>query len=427
MIQRAAVISTGDELTTGRIVDTNANYLADQLTQIGVELVAVLAVGDVPERLEWAWRQAMAIGDVVISTGGLGPTVDDLTTETIARLAGRKLMLSQAVADHIRALFAGRGRRMPENNLKQAMFPEGAEIISNPIGTAPGFRLPLTHEGRSVHLIVLPGVPREMKPMMQESVLPWLRANRGSGEVYLTRTFQTFGITESALDEAVGQVISAEQARLSFRASFPEISVRITVQGDPASAAQKLEALAARVRERLGEFVYGEGDTSMEAVVGELLSRRGLTLAVAESCTGGLIGHRLTNVPGSSRYLKADFVTYSNAAKIQTLNVAVSTLEQHGAVSEQCVKEMAQGARKAAGADLALATSGIAGPNGGTPEKPVGTVWVALAAPELTFARRYQMYGDRQWIKLLASQVGLDWIRRYALGLELGKSLPFRR
>jgi nicotinamide-nucleotide amidase len=427
MIQRAAVISTGDELTTGRIVDTNANYLADQLTQIGIELAAVLTVGDVPERLEWAWRNAIAISDVVISTGGLGPTADDLTTETIARLTGRKLVFSQEVADHIRAFFSGRGRPMPENNLKQAMFPEGAEIIPNPVGTAPGFRLALTHERRTVHLIVLPGVPREMKPMMQTSVLPWLRANRADSNVYLTHSFQTFGITESALDEAVAEVISPQEARVSFRASFPEISVRLTVRGEPQSARIKLQALAERVRTRLGEYVYGEGETSMEAVIGELLTRRKLTLAIAESCTGGLIGHRVTNVPGSSRYLKADFVVYSNEAKINTLGVAQSTLDQHGAVSEQCVKEMAAGARKLACADVALATSGIAGPEGGTPDKPVGTVWIALDAQDLSVAKRYQMNGDRQWIKLLASQVGLDWIRRYALGLELIRSLPFRR
>ncbi len=427
MIRRAAVISTGDELTTGRIVDTNANYLADQLTQIGIELAAVLTVGDLPERLEWAWRNAAAISDVVISTGGLGPTADDLTTATIARLAGRKLVLSQQVADHIRAFFSGRGRPMPENNLKQALFPEGAEIVPNPVGTAPGFRLPLTHNGRTVQLIVLPGVPREMKPMMQARVLPWLKANRAGRAVYLTHTFQTFGITESALDEAVGEVISAEEARISFRASFPEISVRLTVQAEPESARARLEALAVRVRARLGEYIYGEGETSMEAVVGELLTRRELTLAIAESCTGGLIGHRVTNIAGSSRYLKADFVVYSNEAKMRTLGVAQSTLDRHGAVSEACVKEMAAGARKLAGADLALAASGIAGPDGGTPDKPVGTVWIALVARDLSVARRYQMSGDRQWIKLLASQAGLDWIRRYALGLELGKSLPFRR
>jgi nicotinamide-nucleotide amidase len=427
MIQRAAIISTGDELTSGRIVDTNANYLADQLTQIGIDLVAVLTVGDVPERLEWAWRNAMAVSDVVVATGGLGPTADDLTTETIARLSGRKLMLSQPVADHIRAIFTSRGRPMPENNLKQALFPEGAEIIPNPIGTAPGFRLPMVHDGRTVHLIVLPGVPREMKPMMQASVLPWLKADRAGGSVYVSHTFQTFGMSESALDEAVGEVISPAEARLSFRASFPEISVRLTVQGEAASAAAKLETLAARVRARLGEYIYGEGDTSMEVVVGELLSRRGLTLAIAESLTGGLIGHRLTNVAGSSRYLKADFVTYSNDVKMRTLGVTQSTLEHHGAVSEVCVKEMAVGARALAGTDLALATSGIAGPEGGTPDKPVGTVWIALAAQDYSAARRYQMNGDRQWIKLLASQVGLDWIRRYALGLEIGRSLPFRR
>jgi|SRR5579875_76032 len=427
MIERAVILSTGDELTTGRIVDTNASYIADQLNQIGLEVVAVLTVGDVPQRLEWAWRNAIALADVVISTGGLGPTTDDLTTETVASIAGRPLIFSEEVANHIRAFFERRGRQMPENNLKQARFPQGAEIIPNPIGTAPGFRLEVSHEQRTVHLIVLPGVPREMKPMMEQSVLPWLKAQRQGATVTITRTFQTFGITESALDEAVMQVISPDEARVSFRASFPEISFRLTVRGEPQTAARKLEELSERIRQRLGEYIYAEGETSMEAVVGELLTRRGLTLAVAESCTGGLIGHRLTNIPGSSRYLKADFVTYSNSAKIQTLGVNPTTLERYGAVSEQCVKEMAAGARHNAHADVAVATSGIAGPDGGTPEKPVGTVWIALDANDMSFARRYQLSGDRGWIKLLASQIALDWIRRYALGLPLDRSLAFRR
>jgi nicotinamide-nucleotide amidase len=427
MIQRAVILSTGDELTTGRIIDTNSNYIADKLAETGIELIAVLTVGDVPERLEWAWRSAMAMADVVISTGGIGPTADDLTTETIARLTGHKLRLDEATVERIRRLFASMGRRMPENNLKQAMFPETAEIIPNALGTAPGFRLAVTQDGHTAHLIVLPGVPREMKPMIGESVIPWLVANRGRDTVYASRTFQTFGISESALDEAVSGLIHPEEGRVSFRASFPQISLRILVEGAPGEVDKKLESLCARVREKISSFAFAEGETTMEEVVGRLLTEKRLTLAIAESCTGGLIGHRLTNVAGSSNYLKADLVTYSNDSKVKVLGVREETLQQHGAVSEQCVLEMAAGARRVAGSDIAIATSGIAGPSGGTAERPVGTVCIAMVAEGVSASRRYQLWGTRDWFKLLTSQVALDWIRRHSLGLPVAESTLIRR
>lgn len=426
MIQRAAILSTGDELTTGRVVDTNSNFLADKLTDIGIDLVAVLTVGDVPERLEWAWRTAMAMADVVVSTGGIGPTADDLTTETVARIAGRKLWLSQETADKVRKLFESLGRTMPENNLKQALFPDGATIIPNPLGTAPGFRLPITQGGHTTQLIILPGVPREMKLMVEETVVPWLRDNRGRDTVFAGRSFQTFGISESALDQAVAGLIDPKEGRVSFRASFPQISVRVVVEAPPAEAETRLAELSGRVRGRLGDFIYAEGDTTMEEVVGGLLREHGLTVALAESCTGGLVGHRLTNVAGSSRYLLADLVTYSNAAKMKLVGVSEETLAHHGAVSEQCVLEMAAGARAVTGADIGVAISGIAGPDGGTTEKPVGTVCFGLASAERAAARTYKLWGTRDWIKLLSSQIALDWIRRQVLGLALGEAL-FRR
>ncbi len=427
MIQRAVVLSTGDELTTGRVVDTNANFIADKLSEIGIDLVAILTVGDVPERLEWAWRTAITMADVVVSTGGIGPTADDLTTETVARVSGTKLWLHEESVERMRRLFTAIGRQMPDNNLKQAMFPDGAEVISNPRGTAPGFRLAVTHDGHRSQLIVLPGVPREMKPMMEESVIPWIRTNRGRDTVYATRVFQTFGISESALDEAVAGLIAPAEGRVAFRASFPQICLRVTVEGAPGAAEARLESLCERVREKISSFVFAEGDTTMEEVVGRALTEKRLTLAVAESCTGGLIGHRLTNVAGSSRYLKADLVTYSNDSKTRLLGVREETLKQSGAVSEECVREMAEGVRRAVGSDIAIATSGVAGPSGGTPERPLGTVCVALAADNVSASRRYQLWGERDWIKLLASQVALDWIRRQALGLPLADSILIRR
>lgn len=427
MIENVAILSTGDELTTGRTVDTNAGYIADKLVGIGLDVVAVLVVGDYPDRMAWAWREALKHADLVISTGGLGPTADDLTTETIAALFDRELVLDQGVADRIRQMFEAMGRVMPENNLKQARFPAGATIVPNALGTAPGFRMAIDYEGRIRQLIVLPGVPREMKAMLEGEVLPWVAAERGSDDVYLSQVFQTFGISESALDELVAGCVTADDGRVAFRAAFPQISVRLTVHGKPDEVAARRDLLAARMRERLGGFAYGEGDVTMEAVVGELLRQKGLTIATAESCTGGLIGHRLTNVAGSSAYLKGGIVAYSNAVKEKQLGVNASILNQYGAVSEETAMAMATGVCRLLDADIGVSVTGIAGPDGGTPDKPVGTVCVALAAPDATYKRRYQLWGTRDWVKLLSSQVALDWVRRYLLGADPTESGILRR
>jgi nicotinamide-nucleotide amidase len=418
LIETAFIISTGDELTTGRTIDTNATFLADHLNQVGIDLVGTLVVGDDRERLGWAWRTALGRADLVLSTGGLGPTSDDLTTETIAAVTGRPLRADEPTAARIRQMFEAMGRTMPENNLKQALFPEGAEILPNRLGTAPGYRLDVAGERRNGHLVVLPGVPREMKPMFTEQVLPWIAASRGGVEQYLSRTFQTFGLSESALDELVSDVLEGDEAKLAFRAAFPQIAVRVTVRGEPRRAAERLEALALRIRERLGEYCYAEGERSMEETVGALLRSSGHTIAVAESCTGGLIANRLTDVAGSSAYVRAGVVAYSDDAKRTLLRVRPETLQAHGAVSSETAAEMAQGIRQVAGADLGLATTGIAGPGGGTQDKPVGTVCVALAASGRLFTHRYQLWGNRSWVKLLTSQIALDWVRRVELGKD---------
>jgi len=423
MIRRAAILSTGDELVTGRIADTNAQWIADRLFEVGIEVVCVLVVGDFPDRLEWAWRQALERADLVISTGGIGPTADDLTTETVARVLGVGLALDEPSAAAMRQFFATRGvDPMPANNLKQAMVPCGAVVLPNRLGTAPGYRA--TYDGR--HLVVLPGVPREMKPMFEGSVLPWLREQRG-GEVYLARTFQTFGISESALDELVAGVVDPQAGRLSFRASFPEISVRLVVHGPPEEADARLAVLGERLHARLGEYCYGEGALTMEEATGRALREHGLTLALAESCTGGLIAHRVTNVPGSSAYFLGSIAAYANAAKQALLGVPADVLATHGAVSEATACAMALGARRAFDSTLALATTGIAGPTGGTPDKPVGTVCFALASADGVRSVTYRLWGTREWVKLLASQVALDMIRRYALGLPPHDPALFRR
>ncbi|MCK6555143.1 competence/damage-inducible protein A [Candidatus Binatia bacterium] len=418
MIARAAILSTGDELTTGRTVDTNANFIADRLVAAGLDVTAIVCVGDYPERIAWAWDAAMRQADLVVSTGGLGPTADDLTTETVARVIGRPLVLDEAVATRIRQMFEAMGRVMPENNLKQAMIPQGATVLPNALGTAPGFRLDLDTPHGCKHLVVLPGVPREMKPMLEELVRTWLGSARGSDEVYLSHSFQTFGISESALDELVAGAVDPAEGRIAFRAAFPQISVRLTVHGNPDFVPQRLVELSERLRQRIGIFAYGEGDTSMEAVVGQLLTAQERTLAVAESCTGGLVGHRLTAVAGSSVYYRGSVVAYANDVKVKVLGVGTETIDRYGAVSVETAGEMAEGVRHVLGANLGIAVTGIAGPEGGTPDKPVGTVCIGLADNTRVRTKRYQLWGNREWVKLLSSQVALDWLRRHLLGLD---------
>jgi nicotinamide-nucleotide amidase len=422
MISRVAILSTGDELTSGKIADTNAQWLADRCSSTGLDVVAVLGVGDHRDRITWAWENALAQADLVISTGGLGPTSDDLTTETVAALLGERLRFDPEIADRIRAMFRAMGREMPENNLRQAYFPESAVVIPNPLGTAPGYRTSCRRGGADRQLVVLPGVPREMFRMFDETVGPWIAGSIDARTVVATRTFQTFGASESALDERVGRVIRPDEARISYRASFPKIAVKLMLRDLPDRAEARIEELAGRVRAELGTAIYGEGEVSMEEVVGRALTGRGATVAIAESCSGGLIGHRLTEVPGSSAYFIADYVAYSNAAKRDVLGVSATTLEQHGAVSEEVAREMAAGARRRSGATVVVATTGLAGPDGGTPEKPVGTVCFALSAADQEVSRRHQLWGSRDWIKLLTSQLALDWLRRWALGLSVVES-----
>jgi nicotinamide-nucleotide amidase len=335
--------------------------------------------------------------------------------------------MDNAVADRIRQMFAAIGRTMPENNLKQALFPTGAVIVPNALGTAPGFRLEIDTAHGPCHCVVLPGVPREMKAMLAEQVLPWLGELRRGSDEYCSHSFQTFGISESALDELVAGAVDPAEGRIAFRAAFPQISVRVTVHAPPREVEARLTAAADKLRGRLVGYCYGEGNTTMEAAVGELLARSRTTLAVAESCTGGLIGHRLTDVPGSSAYFLGGIVAYSNAVKQALLGVSAPTLERHGAVSCEVAEEMATGARRALGAAVGLATTGIAGPDGGTPDKPVGTVCIAIASATVTRSRRYQLWGTRDWVKLLTSQIALDWVRRTQLGEDPTESTILKR
>ncbi|HEX7239072.1 MAG TPA: competence/damage-inducible protein A [Longimicrobiaceae bacterium] len=414
---KAALLAIGDEIVAGLTVDTNSGFLAEQLRAVGVEPVAGFSAPDDEGAIARAFERALEEADVAISTGGLGPTADDLTTAVVARLAGRALRLDEASLAAVEERFRSRGMEMPPNNRKQALLPEGSTVVPNPTGTAPGFICPVGRGGAIRHVVCLPGVPREMRRMAVETVVPWLEG-LSPGRRFLSRVFSTFGLAESRLDELLEGVVSPGEARLAFRAAFPRVQARLTVSGTPDEDLEgRMDALEARVRERLGTHVYAVGDEGMEETVGRLLRERGATLAVAESCTGGLIGHRITEVPGSSAYFLLGVVTYSNEAKRDVLGVSPVTLERWGAVSTQTAEEMAAGARRVSGATLGLATTGVAGPGGGTPEKPVGTVCVGLAWEGGAWSRRYDLgERSRDWVKGMTAQIALDRVRRWALG-----------
>jgi competence/damage-inducible protein CinA-like protein len=411
MMDKAVILSTGDELTTGRVVDTNSATIADRLFAIGVEVAAVLKVGDDRERLLWAFGQARDLAELIIGTGGLGPTADDLTTELVGEFLGRKLKPDEAVATALKQRFAARGIAWTENNLKQALFPEGAAIIPNPVGTAPGFRVEL---GQGKILIWLSGVPGEMTAMLNETVIPWIAEQKGDTAKIAACTFKIHGLTESKLDELVKPVNLGTHAKLSFRAHFPDLTLRLTVSGG-AAREQEFTAIRLLLRRILSPYIYAEGDATLEEVVGQLLLKRGQSLALAESCTGGLISRRITRIAGSSAYYLGGAVTYSNDAKVRFLGVQPATLETNGAVSRETALEMSRGIREKTGADIGLSVTGIAGPSGGSAAKPVGTVWISVSMDKLHEARLFQFHGERERVILGASQAALNWLRRCLL------------
>ena len=408
MIQKAVILSTGDELTTGRVLDTNSAAIAERLFAIGIEVAAVLKVGDNKDQLLWALRQAQALGDIAIGTGGLGPTKDDLTTEVVAEFLGCHLRQDEEVARGLEQRFKERGIRWSANTLKQAMFPEESTIISNPVGTAPGFYVPIRPDKT---LLWLSGVPQEMIAMLDQTVLPWIERQRDEPLQAFSCTFKIHGVTEGKLDEMLRPIGLGNHARLSFRAHYPDLSLRLTVRTQGPEASACFETIKNEIRAILGTYIYAEGDTTLEEVIGGLLITKRQTLALAESCTGGYISHRVTRVAGSSAYYYGGAVTYSNEAKIQFLGVRSETLNEHGAVSRETALEMSAGIKQRTGADIGLSVTGVAGPAGGSPAKPVGTVWVSIAQIARHEAKKFRFTGDREHVIVGASQVALNWLR----------------
>lgn len=405
----AEIIAIGSELLTPHHADTNSLWLTEQLNSIGIEVKLKTIVGDDDARLEEALREALRRSRVVLTTGGLGPTEDDITRKIAARALGRRLLLNEKVLDEIRAKFMRWGRKMPEINTRQAMVIEGAEVLDNPNGTAPGMYL--EHEGRAV--VLLPGPPREMHPMYEHFVSQRLASKAGDVRV-MRRVLRVVGLGESAVDERIAPVYTQyENPQTTILFNRSEIEIHLTAQGKTEQEAELLlDGLAGQIEERLGDAIFAFRGEKMEAVVGLRLAVNGFTVAVAESCTGGLIAQRLTEVPGSSQYFKEGVVSYSNEAKVRLLGVPSDLIGEYGAVSAPVAEAMAEGVRERADTDFGLAVTGIAGPSGGTEEKPVGLVYIALADDAHTEHRKLLLPGDRQLIRWRASQAALDLLRR---------------
>jgi nicotinamide-nucleotide amidase len=409
----AELIFTGTELLSGQVLNTHGQFLGQELSALGIEVILHTTVGDDWERMAEVFRQALRRSDIIITTGGLGPTADDLTKETVADVLGLPMVVHEPSLEAIREHFARRGMAMPESIRKQACFPAGAKILPNPKGTAPGALLET--DGRVV--IILPGPPWELQPMFRNSVAPYLARLAGRGAVSRSRVLKLTGIAESVVQDKIRDLTREENPRISFLVQPGEVQVRITARAEEEQEAERLVTeCTEKVRQRLAGFIFGVDEENLEEVVGQLLADLGATIAVAESCTGGLLSTRLTNVPGSSRYMLGGVVAYDNRLKEQLLGVPREVLEHQGAVSEETAVAMAQGVRRLLGADFGLAVTGIAGPTGGTPEKPVGLVYIALSAPDGTCCREFRFPGQRHAVRQGSTNAALNLVRLFLMG-----------
>ncbi len=409
------MLTIGDELLRGEIVDSNKSFLSDRLLRFDVETRFHSSVCDDPADMTDAFRRAAERADVVLVSGGLGPTRDDITLEVLARSFGRALVRDEASLEAIRAFFARVGREMSPSNEKQALMPEGAEVLPNPVGTAPGCML----EAEGAVFFCLPGVPRELARMMDEEVAPRLQARLGSATRAVVRAtlLRTFGMGESTLEDELKDLAREAGVSLGFRTAFPDNYLRPVARGaSEAEAEARLSRLCEAIEKRLGPLLYGRDDETMEQALGALLVARGRSLAVAESCTGGLLAERVSAVPGASRYFRGGVVAYANESKRDLLDVPEALLAEHGAVSAPVARAMAEGVRARLGADLGVSTTGISGPDGGTPDKPVGLVFVGFADATGGEAHEFLFPFDRARHRLVTSQVALDWVRRALLG-----------
>ena len=410
---RAEIIATGTELLTGGSVDTNSVFLSEELMLLGLETAFKTVVGDDEKDMEEALKRAMARVDAVIITGGLGPTEDDITRKVVAKITKKRLVLNEEALTAIRTRLAGRGKDVLAANDRQALIPAGTRLLPNPAGIAPGFYI---DEG-GPFVAVLPGVPREMRAMYSESLRPALEQRFGGKSFIRRRVLRTCGISESAVNQSIQDILRRNEPKVGLSVKETGVDVRIIARASSGEQAQALvDRTESSIREKLGDAVYGVDGVELEEVVGALLKQRRLKIAVAESCTAGLIGARITNIVGSSEYFERGAVVYSNLAKTEMLGVPVDVIERHGAVSSEVAAAMAQGIKQAARTDLGLSVTGVAGPGGGTEKKPVGLVFIALSSSQGIKAAEYRLLGSREQIRMRASQMALDMVRRYLIG-----------
>ena len=412
---RVAILTIGNELTSGRTQDTNTAFIARICHLRNWPVTASLSVGDDEEAIKGALGFVMARADAVIVTGGLGPTADDITTAAIARIFGLTLQTNETVLTKLKEMFQRFRLNWTENNAKQALFPEGSQVITNPIGTAPGFAI--RQEGRMI--IVIPGVPREVGRMLPEGVVPLLQqAFPEEAAHVVTRTIKTFGLSEASVDEKLRDVdFSGARIGIGFYPNFPENHIVLTAREQTEKTAREaLRWAEEEVFQRLQGYIFAYDQDTLEGLIARFLTEKGLTLAIAESCTGGMVTDRITDVPGSSAYLERAMVTYSDKSKSDLLGVPEDIIRKSGAVSEETARLMAEGVRRRAGTDLGLSTTGIAGPGGGSEAKPVGTVFIALADGSRTICRQYAYRWDRRRNKIISTQAALLLLKRYLAG-----------
>jgi nicotinamide-nucleotide amidase len=420
----AELVNTGSELLLGRVLNTNQHWICRRLADLGWIVERQVAVRDAGRDIRTAVQEALGRADLVVVTGGLGPTSDDITRDLIAEMLGRKLVMNEAIRETIRQFFVSRNRPQPAKTEVQALVPEGAIVLPNSHGTAPGLAMEVpagTFRAAPSWLVMLPGPPRELRPMWTEHVMPLLEQVFPANEPSVCRTLKTTGIGESRVEEVIEKHLATlvkQGLQIGYCARVGEVDVRFICRG--ARSHGVVEEAEKITRRLLRDHIFGVDDDQLEDVIVRLLTERRQTLALAESCTGGFIANRITNVSGASAVLLAGLVTYSNEAKQQFLGVSAESLKKHGAVSEVVAREMAEGAKRQSGSDYAISVTGIAGPTGGTPEKPVGTVFIGLATPRETTVTHKVNAHDRETFKYVTSQQALELLRTAILKSSSG-------
>lgn len=408
---KAEIIAIGTELLLGDIVNTNSQFLSRELAAIGIDVYHQEVVGDNEDRILQAFENAYKRSELIVTTGGLGPTQDDLTKEMAAKYFNKEMVLDEKSLESIENYFKLQGKELKGNNRKQAYFPSGSTILLNECGTAPGA---IIEEDNKI-MIILPGPPREMEMMFKIHVIPYLQ--KKTDNIIVSKTLRIFGIGESFMAEQVNHLITeGKNPTVAPYAKNVDVTLRITAKGKTQEECLKLiKPVEDEIRNILGENVYGEGEVTLEAVVSKLLCDKNLTISTAESCTGGMIAEKLISYPGISKVYLEGMVTYSNDAKIKRLGVNKETLDKYGAVSEQTAKEMVEGIARESGSNIAIITTGIAGPGGGTKEKPVGLVYIGLYVNGVTKIKEFNFQGDRDKIRVRTTMNALDWLRRELL------------